>query len=404
MRQIIFPDTGQKRLTWYLAAEEFVAANLVSLTSDSPSGEHEAFFMWQVAPTVIFGRNQIMEAEVNLPFCKEHRINLVRRKSGGGCVYADMGNIMISYICDRTDVAFVFARFMDRLELALRRLGVQAVRSGRNDIMIGGRKVSGTAFSLLPNASIVHSTLLFDVDLDMLEKAITPSEDKLAGRGIKSVRSHVTNLKAELEAAGHPLTIDAVKEQLSSCFCNEISPRASLGRNDSHTYASLGRNDSNSRLTIHPQTHATLGTVRGGTKALANGGVEQSETVLGWMHQPASQIVEAINAIEQSYLRPEFLYGRHSSDLKEYRKRIEGAGEVIVSIGLEEEKIKTVDIKGDYFGTGVEGSTTLQNLLQGLPLQETAIDKALSGKDLGIMGLTPEQFKDLIFSKEEITT
>ena len=184
------------------------------------------------------------------------------------------------------------------------------------------------------------------------------------------MRSHVTNLKAELEAAGHPLTIDAVKEQLARFIGCQTHP-------SKNRLTSLDP-------TIRECSWSPLSHAEGGMGFWTDGLTAQS-------------IVDAISNIEQSYLRPEFLYGRHSSALKEYRKRIEGAGEVIVSIGLEEKKIKTVDIKGDYFGTGVEGSTTLQNLLQGLPLKE----KALKGKDLGIMGLTPEQLNSLIFSKKE---
>ena len=88
MKHIVLPDNRPRRLVFYLAMEEYVARNL---------NEKECFFMWQVAPTVIFGRNQVLETEVNLPYCQANNIAIFRRKSGGGCVYSDMGNIMLSY-------------------------------------------------------------------------------------------------------------------------------------------------------------------------------------------------------------------------------------------------------------------------------------------------------------------
>ena len=87
MKFITLPFTDTRRLSFYLAMEEFVARRL---------DESDAFFMWQVEPTVIFGRNQVVENEVNLDYCREHGIHVVRRKSGGGCVYADMDNVMLS--------------------------------------------------------------------------------------------------------------------------------------------------------------------------------------------------------------------------------------------------------------------------------------------------------------------
>ena len=172
MIHIVLPDDGQRLLVFYLAMEEYVPRILGQLPG--PKGSHEAFFTWQVPPTVIFGRNQVMEAEINLEYCREHKVNLFRRKSGGGCVYADLGNIMISYITDSTDVAFNFDRYLQRLTLILRKAGLNAERSGRNDILVNGRKVSGNAFFHKPEASIVHGTMLYDSDFEALTSAITP--------------------------------------------------------------------------------------------------------------------------------------------------------------------------------------------------------------------------------------
>ena len=156
--------------------------------------EGEAFFVWRVGPTVIFGRNQVLENEVNLEYCKAEGVAIVQRKSGGGCVYSDKGNIMLSYVSERGVVSEVFDRYLTELTDCLRGLGLDAEKSGRNDILVGGRKVSGNAFHQLPDRSIVHGTLLYDTDLDALELAIRPPVEKLCRHGVASVRQRVVNV------------------------------------------------------------------------------------------------------------------------------------------------------------------------------------------------------------------
>ena len=189
MKHIVLPDEKARSLAFFLAMEEFVARKI----------EGEAFFVWRVAPTVIFGRNQVLENEVNLEYCKAKGVSIVQRKSGGGCVYSDKGNIMISYVSERGVVSEVFDRYLSNLTECLRGLGLDAEKSGRNDILIGGRKVSGNAFHQLPDRSIVHGTLLYDTDLDALESAIRPPVEKLERHGVASVRQRVVNI-AELFA------------------------------------------------------------------------------------------------------------------------------------------------------------------------------------------------------------
>ena len=184
MKHVILPDDVRRSLAFYLAMEEFVAREI----------EGEAFFVWRVEPTVIFGRNQELENEVNLEYCREHGVDIVRRKSGGGCVYSDLGNIMVSYISRRGDVSEVFDRYMTALTEALRALGVPVEKSGRNDILLEGRKISGNAFHQLPDRSIVHGTLLYSTDLEALTEAIKPPVEKLQRHGVESVRQRVMNL------------------------------------------------------------------------------------------------------------------------------------------------------------------------------------------------------------------
>ena len=191
MKNIILPDILERSLAFWLAMEEFVAKSV----------DEEAFFVWRVAPPVIIGRSQVLEDEVNLDFCRRNGVIIVRRKSGGGCVYADRDNIMISYVSKRGDVAEIFERYLSALTSCLCALGLKAEKSGRNDILVEGRKVSGNAFHQLPDRSIVHGTLLYNTDFDALEEAIRPPVEKLLRHGVASVRQRVGNLRDYLDPA-----------------------------------------------------------------------------------------------------------------------------------------------------------------------------------------------------------
>ena len=212
MKHVILPDSVRRSLAFYLAMEEYVAREV----------EDEAFFVWRVEPTVIFGRNQVLENEVNLEYCREHGVDIVRRKSGGGCVYSDLGNIMVSYISRRGEVSEVFDRYMTALTQALRDLGVPAEKSGRNDIMLDGRKISGNAFHQLPDRSIVHGTLLYSTDLEALTEAIRPPEEKLLRHGVESVRQRVLNLSEYVASMTDPADAlrspEALEEYLVGYF------------------------------------------------------------------------------------------------------------------------------------------------------------------------------------------
>lgn len=205
MIYVELPHDKQYALPFYLAMEEYIARTLP---------EQDYFFMWQVAPTVIFGRNQLVQAEVDTAFCKRNGIEFYRRKSGGGCVYADSGNIMLSYITPDTNVNFTFNRYMLMVEHALCKLGVEAKSTGRNDILVNGKKVSGSAFYHLPQRSIVHGTMLYDTDIELMTGATTPSQLKLKSKGVESVRQHVTTLKEYIS-----LDIDELKNFLRETLC-----------------------------------------------------------------------------------------------------------------------------------------------------------------------------------------
>ncbi|MBQ9668163.1 MAG: lipoate--protein ligase [Prevotella sp.] len=206
MKYIALPEDKVRRLSFYLAMEEYVARHI---------DEDDLFFMWQVKPSVIFGRNQLIEAEVNLDYCREHGIQTYRRKSGGGCVYADMSNVMFSYITKSENVNLTYNRYINMVVLVLQRMGVDAHSSGRNDVMIGDRKVSGNAFYHIPGRSIVHGTMLYDTDMQNMVGAITPSDEKLVSKGVQSVRQHIALLKDYTT-----LTLDEFKAFVREHLCD----------------------------------------------------------------------------------------------------------------------------------------------------------------------------------------
>lgn len=152
-------------------------------------------FTWVVSPTVIYGRHQCAEAEVNEAYCHAHGIAVVQRQSGGGCVYADRGNLMVSFVSPSTHSQEVFDAFLMLLSGALRDLGYDAVTTAHNDVLVAGRKVAGTACYTTLTGTVVHASMLYDVNLTDLEAAITPSEAKLAKHAVASVRQRVRNLR-----------------------------------------------------------------------------------------------------------------------------------------------------------------------------------------------------------------
>ncbi len=205
MVYISLPSDEARPLSFYLAMEEYVARHV---------SETDCFFMWQVQPSVIFGRNQVVENEVNLNYCRENSINVYRRKSGGGCVYADKGCLMLSFITSDENVGFAFNRFINMVLLVLRKMGVMATGTSHNDVLIGDRKVCGTACYHLQGHSIVHSTMLYDTNMNHMINAITPNGEKLRKKGIESVRQRITLLKDHVS-----LSIDEVKTLIRETLC-----------------------------------------------------------------------------------------------------------------------------------------------------------------------------------------
>ena len=184
---VFYLETGSTDPAYNLAFEEYVQTN---------RREGDYLILWQNNNAVIIGRNQNAEAEINREFVESNGIHVIRRNTGGGAVYHDMGNLNYSFITDASAPENRSAApFTTPVVAALKGLGLDAEASGRNDILVSGHKVSGTAQHLLKGRILHHGTLLFDSDLSTVSGALNPDPTKFQSKGIKSVRSRVGNIR-----------------------------------------------------------------------------------------------------------------------------------------------------------------------------------------------------------------
>ena len=161
--------------------------------------DHDVFMLWQNDKTAVIGKNQNVYAEINLQFARENGITVVRRITGGGAVYHDLGNVNYTFITSRDRAGTLnFAYFTSPIISALEALGIKAELSGRNDILCNGLKISGNAQFSDEKRVLHHGTLLFDSDLSLMPDLLTVDPEKIRSKSIKSVKSRVTNLKALL--------------------------------------------------------------------------------------------------------------------------------------------------------------------------------------------------------------
>lgn len=199
-------STEGKRAPFYLAAEEYIAKHLP---------EDDYLFTWRLSPTVVMGRHQVAHLEVDLDFCQAEGIDVIRRKSGGGCIFADQNNIMVSLITRAGAVEPIFKEYADEVAACLQRMGAPACVSGRNDITLDGRKICGNAFYHLQHRNIVHGTMLYDTNPGLMAGALTPDRSKLMSSGVTSVKSRVGVLKDYLD-----ISVDQLRERLRTELTN----------------------------------------------------------------------------------------------------------------------------------------------------------------------------------------
>lgn len=305
-------DTDPRR---NLALEQFVFENLDRGSSYC--------MLWQNHNSIIVGKNQNTSAEINIPYVNEHNISVVRRLSGGGAVYHDLGNLNFTFIKDTDKKDKIdFTGFCEPIQKALVSLGVPAMISGRNDMTIEGKKISGNAQYSKHNRTMHHGTLLYDSDLDMLSNALNVTNDKIESKGIKSVKSRVANIRPFMK------TDMPIKEFWTSL--------------KKYLFSSINMEEY--KLT----------------------GAEQAE-------------VDRLK--EQRYSQWAWNYGASPSHNIRKVRRIENCGKIEILLDIEKEGIiKNAHFFGDFFGT--DDSDELAAILKGRRLEYNELHTII--KDVNI--------------------
>lgn len=165
--------------------------------------DEDFFFLWQNEPSVIIGKNQNTAEEINQSFIDERGIKVARRVSGGGAVYHDFGNLNFTFVINVDDPGKVnYKKYVQPIIDALASMGIQAEASGRNDILVDGLKISGNAQRMANKKLMHHGTIMFDLNIEDMVKSLNVDPEKITSKGVKSVRSRVTNIKEHLPEKG----------------------------------------------------------------------------------------------------------------------------------------------------------------------------------------------------------
>lgn len=305
---------------WNLAVEEYVFDRLPR--------DRMYVMLWQNDHAIIIGKHQNTLAEINERYVRDQGIRVVRRLSGGGAVYHDMGNLNFTVIADAEGNALDFGRFCDIVIRALARVGVKAERNGRNDMTIDGKKFSGNAQYLRHGRVMHHGTILFDSDASVLTNALQVDPAKIQSKGIQSVRSRVTNVRDHLP---EDMTLDAFRKVLLQSILEQFPGEA------------------------YSLTEADLAAI-GSLKA-------QRYDTWDWTfgHSPACTVTK--------------------------KQRMEGCGTVEAYMDLAQGRIQSICFRGDFFAA--EDPARLARILEGCPLEEAALTAQLKGLDISrfFMGL-----------------
>lgn len=325
-----FIESSRTDPRWNLALEEYVFEHM------DPSLSY--LMLWQNHNTIVVGKYQNTAGEVNNEYVRQHDITVVRRLSGGGAVYHDLGNLNFTFITDADPSGQIDLKsFCIPILETLRSFDVPAELSGRNDMIIEGRKFSGNAQYLKNGRVMHHGTLLFDSDLSVMSKALRADRAKMESKGIKSVESRVTNLREHLPP---DVTMDAFRQQLIR----------------------------------HLSRHAPLNPVR-----------------------LTEQDMEAVELLRrQRYDTWEWNYGRSPTFHTGCRQRVEGCGTVEVSLSVEAGLISQIRFWGDFFGS--KDPSALESALIGCPCRRDAVEQLLRSLDPAqyITGITADTLARLV--------
>ena len=294
--------------------------------------DREYFMLWQNDNTIVVGKHQNTAEEINAVFVRTHGVRVVRRLSGGGAVYHDLGNLNFTFVMDAgADSALDLHLFCQPVARALQKLGVDAQVNGRNDITIDGQKFSGNAQYRKQGRIMHHGTLMFDSDLSVVAQALQVSQDKIESKGIPSVRSRVTTIRPYLRQ-------DVSLEQFKALLLEAMFEGTPM----------------------EPYSLTT-------------------------------QDLAAVQALRDSrYATWEWNYGASPKWSVRKRRRVEGVGVIEVFLVVEQGRIAAADFRGDYFSA--EDSGPLSARLMGLPLEPSALTDALRDVpvDRYFTGLTAE--------------
>lgn len=329
---MIYIESPSNDPKWNLALEEFVFSQM--------DPKEEYFMLWQNHNTIVIGKNQNTVAEIDTQFVKEHDITVVRRLSGGGAVYHDMGNLNFSFVADAQNLSEInFKRFCQPVVMTLQQMGVPAEVNGRNDMIIAGKKFSGNAQYTKRGRVLHHGTLMFASDLQTVSLALRPNREKLQSKGIVSVSSRVCNISDFLP---DDVTLSDFKQKLLRNIMNTADP------------------------TPYKFTQEDLDKIQ----ELKTTRYDLWDWNYGF--SPRYQIVK--------------------------ERRIEGCGTLQVSLDIEKGLIKDIQFLGDFFDFG--NLEELSARICGCSLQRDLLLEQLSHIDASsyIRGLSAEQLADLITS------
>jgi len=177
----------EKHCAFYFGLEEYLIKDF--------NYDNDIFMLWNVEPTVMIGRHQITNLEINKDYVDENNIHIVRRNSGGGAVFTDLGCLQFSFITDKKEHSKnIFEKHVKHIVDAVKDLGIDATFTGRNDILSNGLKFSGNAEYIYKDKMVMHGTILFETDFENLLKSLNPDKIKLTSKAITSVKSRVTNI------------------------------------------------------------------------------------------------------------------------------------------------------------------------------------------------------------------
>lgn len=327
---IVYLESPSTDPDFNLALEQYVF--------DKLPRSNEYFMLWQNDNAIIVGKHQNTLEEINQTYVREHGIRVVRRLSGGGAVYHDLGNINYTFIVDaKGSKSLDFAVFCRQVVKALATLGVEAEVSGRNDITIGGKKFSGNSQYIKKGRIMHHGTIMFDSDLAVVAAALKVGKDKFQSKGVKSVRARVTNVREHIQG---DITLAQFWHVLRQFMVEEQN------------------------MTAYQLTGSDL-----------------------------AQIEE----LRQSrYATWEWNYGVSPKYSICKERRIEGCGTIKIGMEVEKGIITAFATYGDYFGLG--DSADVANALIGQKVEEQALLMALAAlpMDYYYNNLTREELVDII--------